>query len=344
MERLAHVDALRGGAALLLLMHALPLATADGATAGLGVDLWLLATLWFLLGCGFVVPASLHASSDGGRGFVVRRLLRLVPLYLLAALLTALLLPEASAWLPGVTAAKRAIPFEVASAYGAMPPILLFYLLCLLMHQLGLLHSVSLRAGAALLLLACSLLLALARQLLDGALPVTLPLLVSLMLFASLRHEAQHADSSYARRRAREYARYTRRAYVLVLPVIFLAGWSQGDAAWARQLLTYAVALAGFVLLTGRLTIGTPLLVWLGQLGYGLYLLLPAMQRLAALLMQNLAISGPGAVMGTALLGLLLALGSAMLCRWLLEQPLAHAGKRLTGQSGLLPLARLHTR
>ena len=48
--------------------------------------------------------------------------------------------------------------------------------------------------------------------------------------------------------------------------------------------------------------------------------------------------------MGTALLGLLLALGSAMLCRWLLEQPLAHAGKRLTGQSGLLPLARLHTR
>ncbi len=345
MERLAHVDALRGSAAVLLLVQALlvPLA-GDGPPTDYGLDLWLLAILWFLLGCGFVVPASLHASTDGGRGFIVRRLLRLVPTYLLAAVLTLMLLPDAPVWLPGVQAPTAAIPFEVAGAYGAMPPILMFYGLCLLLHQLGLLQSVSLRAGCALLLLAGALLLAMARQLLDEALPVTLPLVLSLMFFASLWHEAQHEQSSYARRRAKEYARYTLRAYGLVLPVIFIVGWSRGEASWLRDLLTYAVALAAFVLLTGRLPLRTPLLLWLGNLGYGLYLLLPAMRQLANMLMQSIALSAAAADLTGAALGLVLALGAAMLCRLLLEQPLAHAGKRLTGQCGLLPLARLHSR
>ncbi|HCG38199.1 MAG TPA: acyltransferase, partial [Pseudomonas sp.] len=88
MERLAHIDALRGSAALLLIFQTLLLPLSGGWALQHALDPGLLAVLWFLLCCGFIVPASLHTSVDGGRGFVVRRLLRLLPVYLLAVLLT----------------------------------------------------------------------------------------------------------------------------------------------------------------------------------------------------------------------------------------------------------------
>lgn len=344
MERLAHIDALRGSAALLLIFQTLLLPLSDGWALQHALDPGLLAMLWFLLCCGFIVPASLHTSVDGGRGFVVRRLLRLLPVYLLAVLLTAILLPTPPAWLPGVAAPGGAMAFEVIGAYGALLPILLFYGLCLLLQVLGLLHSVSLRTSCALVLLAVALLLALARQLLGTELPVTLPLALSLMFFASLRYEAKHESSSYARRRAREYARYTLRIYLLVLPIIFLAGWSADATAWPRDLLTYALAIVTFLLVTSRLPLRAPPLVWLGSLSYSLYLLLPAMQRLSELLTQALGLTGPTASLAGAVFSLLLALGSAQLCRQVLDLPLAHAGRRLTRQHDLMPLARLHSR
>lgn len=345
MERLAHIDALRGSAAILLIFQALLIPLLGGWALQHALDPGLLAILWFLLCCGFVVPASLHASADGGRGFAIRRLLRLLPVYLLAVLLTAILLPTASAWLPGVAAAPdSATAFEVIGAYGALPPILLFYGLCLLLQVLGLLHSVSLRASCALLLLAVALLLVVARQLMGEELPVTLPLVLSLMFFASLRYEAKHESSSYARRRAREYARYTLRVYLLVLPIIFLAGWTADENAWPRDLLTYALAIVTFLMVTSRLPLRAPPLVWLGSLSYSLYLLLPAMHRLSHLVTQALGLTGQSADLAGTALGLLLALGSAQLCRQLLDLPVAHAGKRLTGQHNLMPLVRLHGR
>jgi peptidoglycan/LPS O-acetylase OafA/YrhL len=262
----------------------------------------------------------------------------------LAVLLTAIVLPTTPAWLPGVAAPGSATAFEIIGAYGALPPILLFYGLCLLLQVLGLLHSVSLRASCALVLLAVALLLALARQLMSTELPATLPLVLSLMLFASLRYEAKHESSSYARRRAREYARYTLRVYLLVVPIIFLAGWSANATAWPRDLFTYVLAIMTFLLFTSRLPLRAPPLVWLGSLSYSLYLLLPAMHRLSELLTQALGLSGPTAGLAGAAFGLLLALGGAQLCRQLLELPLAHAGKRLTRQQDLMPLARLHSR
>ena len=36
--------------------------------------------------------------------------------------------------------------------------------------------------------------------------------------------------------------------------------------------------------------------------------------------------------------------GKSLLCRRLLEHPLTRAGNRLTGQRGVLPLGRLHSR
>ncbi|MFY1079705.1 hypothetical protein, partial [Escherichia coli] len=75
---------------------ALPLLTEPGSSPA--IDLWLVATLWLLFGCGFLVPAALHAGGNDGRGFAIRRLLRLLPVYLLAVLLTAVLLPSLPAW------------------------------------------------------------------------------------------------------------------------------------------------------------------------------------------------------------------------------------------------------
>ncbi|MCQ4297522.1 acyltransferase [Pseudomonas stutzeri] len=345
MERLAHIDALRGGAAVLLMTQILlvPALEANWLMQH-GLDTGLLACLWFLLGGGFIVPASLHAGTEDGRGFVIRRLLRLLPVYLVAVLLTAIVLPAAQAWLPGVTTASTGVAYDAIGGYGALPPLLLFYALCLALQALGLLHSVSLRAGCALLLLAAALLLALVRQLLDMALPVTLPLVLSLMFFASIWYEAQHESSSYARRRAREYVRYTLKVYLLVIPVVFIAGWSAAGTAWPRELISYALAIATFLLFTSRLPLRAPALVWLGSLSYSLYLLLPAMQRLGERLAQALELTAPTASVVGAALGLLLAIGSALLCRHLLDLPLAHAGKRLTGQRDPLPLVRLHSR
>ncbi|MBW8455730.1 MAG: acyltransferase [Pseudomonas sp.] len=345
MERLTHIDALRGSAAILLIFQTLLVPLLAGSwVLQYVLDPGLVAQLWFLLACGFVVPASLHVSVDAERGFIIRRLLRLLPVYLLAVLLTAIVLPASTAWLPGVAPATAGVAFETIGAYGALPPALLFYALCLMLQLLGLLHSVSLRAGCALVLLAAALLLALVQQLIGTALPVTLPLVLSLMFFASLWYEAQLESSSYARRRAREYARYTLRLYLLVMPVIFLAGWSADTAAWPRDLLSYALAIITMLLLTSRLPLRTPILVWLGSLSYSLYLLLPTMNRLSELLTHALSLTGPTASLTSTTLCLVLALCSALLCRHLLEQPLVHAGKHFTGQRDLLPLIRMHSR
>ena len=73
-------------------------------------------------------------------------------MYLLAVLLTRCCY-RLPAWLPGVTSRYPGMAFEAVSAYGALPPSAVLRL-CLLLHALGLLHSVSLRAGCALVLLA----------------------------------------------------------------------------------------------------------------------------------------------------------------------------------------------
>ncbi|HAG17553.1 MAG TPA: acyltransferase, partial [Pseudomonas sp.] len=104
------------------------------------------------------------------------------------------------------------------------------------------------------------------------------------------------------------------------------------------------VAVALFLLFTGRLRLRAPLLIWFGSLSCSLYLLLPAMQRLGQLLTQTLGLNGPLAASASAVFGLALAITSALLCRRLLEHPLTRAGNRLTGQRGVLPLGRLHSR
>ncbi len=86
------------------------------------------------------------------------------------------------------------------------------------------------------------------------------------------------------------------------------------------------------------------MLIWFGSLSCSLYLLLPAMQRLGQLLTQTLGLNGPLAASASAVFGLALAITSALLCRRLLEHPLTRAGNRLTGQRGVLPLGRLHSR
>ncbi|WP_313025803.1 acyltransferase family protein [Pseudomonas lopnurensis] len=346
MERLAHIDALRGSAVMLVVFQALfvPLLGHPWLLQH-ALDPGLLGTLWFVLISGFVVPASLRADA---RHFVTRRCLRLFPAGAVATLLVVAVLGPASAGLfADATANVASPPFEVLRACGPLPVVLVFYLLCLGFQWSGLLQSVSLRSGCALLLLALALLLALVRYLFAMSLPVTLPLVLSLMFFASVWHEAQHEDSSYARRRAREYARHTLRFYGLVLPVIFLAGWASGlepGESGSRYLFTYVLAIGGFLLLSSRLPLSSPLLIWLGGISYSLYLLLPTLQPAVHRLTAGLDLAGGTNALLGAVLGTLLALVAAQLCRRLVEQPFIHLGKRLAGRRNAQPLMRLHSR
>lgn len=282
MQRLTYLDALRGmAAALVVIEHLAGPALGPSWMRENVLDLGKLGVLWFFLLSGVVVPFSIKSGPSSNFRFCWSRFWRLYPAYWwslltfgLVALFTQLApVPGLNRWIANASMLQFALGVEsVQPVYWTLIVELVFYGLCLLLHNLRWLADSRVRAGAAIGTLLIATALAVARGWLHRKFPVAIPLGLSLMFFGSIWRDVllQSAD-----RRARSMAGLVLGLFALLLPVICVTAYSVDlgfHETWTRYLATYAIAIGSFLLLTayGRPT--ATVFTWLGTISYSMYL------------------------------------------------------------------------
>lgn len=345
MKRLAYLDALRGIAALLVVFAHLytPLLKDVDVLYGL-LDLGKLGVLWFFMISGIVIPFSLRPVPDGARRFIVSRFMRLYPAYWLSLLLYLAMLqlngdvfPAWEQIVANLTMIQVMLGFnDVIGLYWTLFIELVFYGVCLLLFISGRLYDLRMRTGCALGMLIVAFALALAREATERKLPVAFPLALSLMFAGSIWRQWLLAEHS---------PQLTRNlllmlgAYLLMLPPILIIAYGENmgvGEGGMRYLFTYAVAISSFLLLTSRLRLQHPALIWLGSISYSLYLLHPSMLMLADYLLA----SWPVAALYHAVLATVLSLGLAHLSFRCVETPFIQLGKHLNNRHAKTQPAR----
>jgi peptidoglycan/LPS O-acetylase OafA/YrhL len=338
MKRLAYLDALRGIAALMVVFTHL-YAPVIGHVWVLDylIDPGKLGVLWFFMISGVVIPYSLKPVPDGTRRFLISRFMRLYPAYWLSLMLFVLMLELHGAPLPSwpqvvanLTMVQAALGFDdVVGLYWTLFIELVFYGLCLALFIAGKLYDLAFRARCSLVCLLAALTMSVARALTDHKLPVALPLALSLMFFGSVWRQWLLAEHSAALTRN---LRMLFAALAVLLPPTLILAYSKDmgtGETWGRYCFTYAVAIISFVVLTRRVRLDHPALVWLGAVSYSLYLLHPSMGMLSEYLLHGT--DAPGLVV--ALVATALTLAAAHLCFRFIEHPFIQLGKRLNNRN-----------
>lgn len=279
--RLAYIDAMRGIAAMcVVIFHAL-LWYPGSLTDGIGqfLDFGKLGVVLFFMISGFVVPLSLEGPvADGLRTFAVRRFFRLYPAYWLsiigacvAGLAIGAPLTPADA-LVNITMLQKV--FGVPNAlpvYWTLLIELFFYVLCAILFAARLLGRMRVLSGMSLAFLLLAFPMAWLRWRSGVALPVALPLSLSLMFSATLwRHYFRDGNS-----RALRHALALLGAFLACMPLISLLAYNRNfgfGETWYRYTISYAVAVSAFLFFSFRWRIQNRFLVWLGQISYSTYL------------------------------------------------------------------------
>lgn len=344
MQRLTHLDGLRGIAALLVVYQHLVECAGGIAPAGSWVTAHLSQLLTFIdVGkagviaffaiSGFVVPFSFGAQALPRLGFTLSRLFRLYPAYWLSLGVAALLLPAlgvASFGAPQLVANLSMVQLllgqaDVLNVYWTLLVELVFYASCLVVFSLGRLHAPAWCAGIACALLAVALAGSVLRARGHALAPVALPLYLAVMWF-----------SAGLRLWLLERRPGAGRCCALVLPLLLVAfplAWSVAydDHTHRESVLAVVTAFyAGLALffwcvLRGRFA--APWLVRLGVLSYSLYLFHPlALEVARAVAMRA---PWPWSVPTLALLTLALSLLAAVVVQRWVEAPGIALGKRL---------------
>ncbi|RAU47314.1 MULTISPECIES: acyltransferase [unclassified Pseudomonas] len=337
MKRLAYLDALRGIAALMVVLTHLYLPVVGHVWVfDYLIDPGKLGVLWFFMISGVVIPYSLKPGPDGAQRFLVSRFMRLYPAYWLSLLVFIVILKLTGAPLPSLaqiaanlTMVQAALGFDdVIGLYWTLFIELVFYALCLALFLGGKLYDQTFRTRCSLAFLVMALAMGVMRALTERKLPVALPLALSLMFFGSVWRQWLLAEHS------NELTRNLKTlliAFTVVLPPTLFMAYSKdmgNGETWGRYCFTYAVAISSFLVLTRSVRLDHPALVWLGAVSYSLYLLHPSMGMLAEWLLNN---TGASALV-IALFATLLTLGASHLSFHFVESPFIQLGKRLNNR------------
>ncbi|WP_256577196.1 acyltransferase [Pseudomonas sp. R40(2017)] len=290
-HRLMHLDALRGIAAMLVVVaHFIERTPLKDTLFFTYVNLGQVGVVIFFLLSGMVIPYSLKEGRRALTAFAVSRFFRLYPAYWFSILLAVL----SSHWflsteVPLATLLINMTMFQAIlktpdlfGVYWTLIIEMLFYIACAALFGVGLLGRVSVRFTAAVGLLVLALIFAIARFYLAKKIPVALPLCLSIMFFGSFWREASLGQASS---QVRRFIWCWVALFIVLLPFIcvlaYNIGYGHNENPYA-YLLSYLAGMA-FAMTTSlymRNTIRS--LTWLGTVSYSVYLVHPFFLEWAA--------------------------------------------------------------
>lgn len=343
--RLQHVDALRGIAALLVVVQhvveiliAHPLAPEWYKVAATAGDLTYFSfgragVVAFFLISGYVVPFSLkhpHAL----RAFAISRFFRLYPAYWTSLLVSVTLLPALGIIdfpVRQVLANVTMLQFllrqpDVEGVYWTLFIELAFYVCCALWFTMGLLRSPRFIAASAAALLVLALAAAFARHAVpDAPIPVGYVNFLAAMHIGTLARLATLEGNPEARRLLPPLVAF---ALLAALGIGWLAYAQPGSSEpWIASVTGLYVGYALFFYCLARKAFVSRFTVYLGGISYSFYLLHGLMLRLGRALGFGLSFWAGGLViiLFTAGLAMLLA---TLVFRYV-ERPAVKVGHRL---------------
>lgn len=347
MHRLRSIDALRGLAALAVIVAHTVEARLRQETGLGGAEAWILSamtqyldlgkiavTVFFAIS-GFVIPYSLfRPSARPVASFAVARFFRLYPAYWLSipfGLLFLFVLPgeSVSPWLVPVNLLmiqQFVGVTNIIGLYWTLQIELIFYGLCVALFWFGLLDRRHTAAACALVTLAAAIGLAYLRFALERKFPVALPLALSVMFWGLCvrnRFIGQNPGSG------RNLALVTT-ALVAAIPVVSLLAYNQDlgfQETWYRYTIAYWLALALFFGLTRYVPITNRPFVYLGTVSYSVYLFSPVAQAFVERAFG--ATLAPLPILAFTLVTALVTVAAASLVYHTVEAPMIACGRRI---------------
>ena len=344
-SRLGYVDSIRGIAALTVIYyHAAETMLKGGTTSGIEQAMFSLWMHWIDLGkisvalffavSGFVIPYSLlRGSARPIRSFVISRFFRLYPAYWISIAAAVFFfwlagrgVPDVSVIGVNVTMLQQFVGIpNVMELYWTLQIALIFYVLCVILFVMGFLRSSSLVLKTALGMIGLALLLAILRWVTDKGVPVAVGMALSMMFFGLLWRRATLDADAVASRGVRIFLL----AFIPLVPAISWLGY--GDS-WMRYTITYWSAITLFILLTTKIKLSHPGLVYMGAISYSLYLFGPV----AAVITQLTLPSGVGGIWNGhlfALVNILVTIPIAMLVYHVVEKPAVALGHAIANRT-----------
>lgn len=346
-NRLDHIDAIRGLAALAVLyfhvaefahkrdLVSSPVESAIFVVTTEWLDLGKIAVAVFFAVSGYVIPFSLMKPQDRPlTGFAISRFFRLYPAYWVSIALALVFLydpghgPTPLQVLANVTMMQQFVgQANIIGLYWTLQIELIFYVLCAALFHAGLLGRPRVAMLSAVFFMVVALGFAAVRYALERKVPVALPLSLGIMFWGlSWRYALTSTDAALRR----SVGRLTVLLLLLILPICVLAynkdyGFQE---TWYRYAITYYFAFGLFMLLTTRVKLNHRALAWLGMISYSVYLLGPIAQEIVqkAIGVDNLA-SVP--IHLVILLAGLLTIAASYVNWRLVEAPAQAFGRRL---------------
>jgi peptidoglycan/LPS O-acetylase OafA/YrhL len=357
MNRLHQIDALRGLAAILVIIsHAseslAPFAAQYGhsnllAQLAQRADFGRMGVIIFFIISGFVVAHTLGGRDASLGKFAVRRLFRLYPLYWFSIILVIFfngigsypLAPpgDYSALLANVTMLPTLLGFEpMMGLYWTLETELVFYLFAVVVYQAGQLFR-----PVALFWIIFAL-IAMFAAVMFGVLPSprllawkSLPLNLSFMFWGALFHAVVFNAGLQAHRKKWKVLLLISAGFIL-LPsfytfIRFFSSSSPDDLRWA---VSYPAAVLAFVLIFFAKGGWTQRVSGLGVISYSMYLLHPVALAMVTTFLNSRAIDVRMAqlpLMTAVTIGITVTL--SIMSYFLLEKPCIFIGRKLTAKS-----------
>lgn len=300
-------------------------------------DLGKIAVIAFFAISGYVIPFSLLRSGPGAKtGFIIGRIFRLYPAYWVsiagaAVFLFYLLdLPlGAKTVLANATMLQKYVGQpDMIGVYWTLQIEILFYILCFGMNLVGWLAKPRIVFATAILFILIAVMMAAARYTTGRAIPVAIPLSLTIMFFGML-WRIWHTHHTVE---IKKYLRWILIVLAVAIPPISLLAYSvdQGhNETWYRYVITYYTAVPLFCLFTSKIRSQSPVLAYLGAISYSVYLFGPIVESAAEMALPSLLTGKYPAHLFMAIV-MIVTIAVSIIVYTIVEKPSIRLGKWLT--------------